>query len=135
MDKPWNIVLYSDEVGVSPLKVDTRKTEAVYWTFMELGVQALSDEDAWFAIAAPRSTITAQTGASVSTLIKALWPAFFGKDGHDIAKSGMFLQLCGGNETSHMLFAAFQFLVCDERGHKYILGCKGSGGTKPCFSA
>ena len=79
VEEPWRLVLYSDEVGVSPLKVDTRKVEAVYWTFLELGVRAFDDENAWFAVAAPRSTVVQQTGAGASTLFKVLWPFFLAK--------------------------------------------------------
>ena len=76
-ERPWRIVLYNDEVGIVKLKRDSRKAEAVYWSFLEFGPTALADEDCWFAVCAPRSETIQLTGANTSALINAIWPVFF----------------------------------------------------------
>ena len=45
--KPWNIVLYADEVtpGNQLAYKNSRKFWAIYWSMLELGPQALADED------------------------------------------------------------------------------------------
>ena len=56
-DKPWHLVIYSDEISMSPLKEDRRKTMAVYYSFLELGADLLMREEAWFTVAVVRSTL------------------------------------------------------------------------------
>jgi hypothetical protein len=130
-ETPWTLIIYNDEVGVSPLKHDTRKVESVYWSFLELGTVALSTEEAWFVISAPRSDIIHAAGAGFSTWMKALFPSFFNPLGHDLS-NGIMLKLHGNNGVSVMLHATFQIFAADERAIKFLFGCKGSGGVKPC---
>ena len=57
-EKPWNIILYSDEVTPSNViaTVNNRKFQAVYWSFLEFGVNALSHEETWFPLMTEFST-------------------------------------------------------------------------------
>ncbi len=55
-ETPWPLVVYSDEIGVSPLKEDTRKCEATYWLLLELGEAWRCNDNGWFVVASPRST-------------------------------------------------------------------------------
>ena len=50
LSKPWRLVLYTDEVDPGdPLSPEHgRKVQACYWSIMEFGAAALSEEDAWF---------------------------------------------------------------------------------------
>lgn len=45
-DKPWRIALYSDEItpGNPKLSVNLRKAQAVYWSILELGEEAMTSE-------------------------------------------------------------------------------------------
>ena len=47
LGKPWNIVLYADEVtpGNQLAYKNSRKFWAIYWSVLEWGPQALADED------------------------------------------------------------------------------------------
>ena len=58
-EDPWTIVIYSDEVTPgNPLAcANERKFQAVYWTFLELGVNALSRETSWFTLMTEYSSI------------------------------------------------------------------------------
>ena len=108
--------------------------EAENWTMLELGVEAMSEEDAWFAVCVLRSTIVQQTGASTSAVMKAIWPLFFGHAGHDFAKSGIIIELSDRDPpTRHVVFADFSFFVGDDRALKFILGCKGCSRLNFCY--
>ena len=50
VDKPWRIVLYSDEVTFgNQLKPNNqRKVQAIYWSFAKLDAPFLSNEYGWF---------------------------------------------------------------------------------------
>ena len=132
VDKPWHIVMYSDGIGISPLGHDSRKVEAIYWSFLEFGCAALSKEDAWFVLAAVRGTETANLPGTMSHLFKRLLQEFF-TPVHNIATSGITLSLHGDNGPTALLVAAFGIVIGDERALAAILCCKGSAGTKPCF--
>ena len=48
---PLELVLYYDEVEPSdPLKKGDRKILAIYWSFANLGADALSNDDCWFTL-------------------------------------------------------------------------------------
>jgi hypothetical protein len=51
-DEPWQLIIYTDEVTPgNPLATNNkRKFHAVYWSFLELGMNALCREEAWFCI-------------------------------------------------------------------------------------
>ena len=88
VDAPWRILLYNDEVGLSPLKHDSRKTECFYWSFLELGMEALSTEEAWFCTAAIRSDIVAQVDGGVPHITKLLLRTMFATEGNNMATTG-----------------------------------------------
>ena len=56
--QPWRLALYSDEVvpGNVLSHDNKRKIWAVYWSLIDLSLQALSNEDAWFLLTAKRSS-------------------------------------------------------------------------------
>ena len=111
--QPWGLVLYSDEVtSGNALRPDNRrKVQCVYWSFKELGSAALCREDAWFLLAAVRSTLVQELEGGMSHLFKVLVPLFFGHAGHDLAASGVGLQLRG---ETRFLHARLAVMVSDE---------------------
>ena len=58
IEKPWNLILYTDEVtpGDVNATAPTRKIQAVYWSFKELGHAILCKEEAWFCALVLRSS-------------------------------------------------------------------------------
>ena len=56
-DKPWGLILYGDEVtpgdGIGGKQL--RKLQAVYYSFLEFGTLALSNEKLWFTLTTTRS--------------------------------------------------------------------------------
>ena len=79
LDDPWNIVMYTDEVtpGNVLAVVNNRKFHAIYWSFMELGSNALSREEAWFTVLLEFSTWVNLMHAGLSQVFKQCVKHFF----------------------------------------------------------
>ena len=75
---PWRLAMYSDEVVPgNALGVDNkRKIQAVYWSFLEFGAAALSQEDLWFVSTAKRSSEVKKVKGGMSQLMLALTRVF-----------------------------------------------------------
>ena len=71
MDVPWNLILYSDEVTPSNVLARdvTRKIQAVYFSFKELGYSALAREDAWFCLTVNRSSVVKRIQGGMSAIL------------------------------------------------------------------
>ncbi len=59
-ENPWSLILYSDEVtpGNVLATQNLRKIQVVYFSFLELGAQALAREDSWFCVTAKTVSYT-----------------------------------------------------------------------------
>ena len=132
-DHPWTIVLYCDEIGVKPLGDDTRKTETIYWSFLEFGPRILGMEDAWFALVSIRSTEVRKLAGGMSHVFSLVLPYFTGADIGDLTTAGMALQFFGSTAPTVMFFAAVGTLIADEVALKSVLCAKGASGMKPCW--
>ena len=131
-DRPWSIVLYSDEISPqNPLAagVDQRKVQAIYWTLREIGHDVSYAEELWFTLAIIRSTVVQSLAGGMSTVLYNLLPLFFGDSGHDIRTSGILLNLCGTRTFLHCQIAVH---ISDEPALAAVLGAKGHAGNKPC---
>ena len=71
---PWGLVVYFDEIMCgSPLaQGPKRKVQGVYWTFYELGMEALSDGSAWFEVAAFRQELVCTFVGEMSYLVEQM---------------------------------------------------------------
>ena len=69
MENQWSLVIYTDEiVPGNPLGHDNkRKAWVFYYSFVELGMHALCNEDAWFLLAATRSSNVKAVAGGLST--------------------------------------------------------------------
>jgi len=92
-EKPWNLVIYTDEVtpGNPMATLNKRKFHAFYWSFLEFGVLALSREECWFCAMTEHSILIAPLSAGLSQLVAAVLTKFF-SDGTNLATSGVLLQ-------------------------------------------
>ena len=72
-------MLYSDEVtpGNPLATLNKRKFHAIYWSFLEFGLNALSREEAWFCIATEYSILVNLLSAGLSQVIAKLLMVFF----------------------------------------------------------
>ena len=79
IDNPWNIILYSDEVmpGNVLAVINNRRFHAIYWSFMELGSNALSRQESWFTLLLEFSTWVNLMHAGLSQVVKQCIKQFF----------------------------------------------------------
>ena len=131
-EKPWNIILYSDEVTPgNPLSVsNTRKFQSVYLSFLEFGVNALSHEEAWFAIMTEFSTAVNTLHATLSQVFGAIVKSFFQPEGFHMMDSGMTILLDG---DYYRLFAKIGVVLQDGGAHKVVWQSRGDGASKFCL--
>ena len=131
-NKPWNIILYSDEVTPgNPLSVmNIRKFNSVYWSFAEFDTIALSHEESWFVLMAEFSTrVNAQSGG-LSQVFGNLIKSFFQPGGFHMMDGGMNLHL-GGED--YRLFAKIGVVLQDGGAHKATWQARGDGASKFCL--
>ena len=77
-EEPWSLILYNDEVGISPLNAhDARETQAVYWSIQEFGPENLCKEHGWFTIAAFQSDIAECVPGKMSQVCARLLGCLF----------------------------------------------------------
>ena len=96
---PWKMLLYLDEIspGNHLAYKHARKTWGVYWSILEFGAAALSEEELWFEVALLRTDIVKHIQGGVGALIKAiLAKGFFDQEGYDMGRTGVQLQLYDG---------------------------------------
>ena len=76
---PWRILFYNDEIGHNPLAPgdDTRKIQGAYWTMLELGIDAIHSENAWFIAAAVRSFLIKDLPGGISNMNNLLLKQLF----------------------------------------------------------
>ena len=86
-DKPWNIILYSDEVtpGNTHSPQNDRKFQAVYWSFLEFGPWALSHEEYWFPLMTEYSSVVKGCSGGLSQVFASLLKLFFEPGGFNAA--------------------------------------------------
>ena len=93
------LAVYTDEV--SPTQslwagTDTRKQQAVYWSFLDFQFPVLTNEDAWFTITTVRSELEKRIAGGMSTVLKHVLYLFFGHH-HDL-RNGVVINILGENE-------------------------------------
>ena len=127
-DKPWNLILYSDEVtpGDVTSQALSRKVQAIYYSFKELGHASLCREDAWFCVLVARSkTVQQMVPGGLVQIMKAVLMAMFAPDGTNLQLTGIHLS------NSVRLFAKLAIVVQDGAAHKELWGCR--DGTRICM--
>ena len=132
-DTPWSLIIYEDEIAPGDaLKVDLRKSHAIYWSFKEFGIEILCKEEVWFVACLARTSLVADLEAGTSHLFRFVLKFFFNPDGHNIALGGACLKLYGDNSATVMLFATLSVFISDEKALKDALLFKGASGLKIC---
>lgn len=129
---PWHMIFYNDEVspGNQLAFKNVRKLQGFYWSLLEWGAAALSNEDMWFELTFLRSTVTKTLRAGISGLIVTLVSFMFLSDtGHNF-RNGVTIPLFDG--TIVTLFIMFGITLADEGALHFIYESKGSAGLKCC---
>jgi hypothetical protein len=130
-ERPWTLVLYSDEVtpGSALAHITSRKSQAIYWSFLELGASALSREEAWFTACTARSSIVAGVDGGLAQLLGSNLKRFFNKTSGDNLLDGITLRYQDRNFVFYAKLGAF---LQDGLAHKETFHVKGDNGTRSC---
>ena len=132
-DHPWRIMLYQDGVDPSDglAKNHSRKSNVFYWSFLELGMDALCHEECWFTITLARYNTSMMLDGGITQLTSILMDSLFSPtaDGNNMKTKGCTLTIHG---EEFVIFADLGAIVSDEPAIKEMLACTGHAGTKPC---
>ena len=92
LDNPWSLVVYTDEVtpGNPIATLNKRKFHAIYWSFLEFGINALSREESWFCVVTEYSTAVNAMSAGLSQVMAAVLKCFF-SESVNLALTGVLL--------------------------------------------
>jgi hypothetical protein len=105
-----SIALYTDEVtpGNALAQANLRKLQAIYWSVLEFGYPALSNENSWFTLACIRSSEVNKLDGGMSELTRYLLHQFFGSSAqpHDL-RNGVLIRLPGDN-SSRLVFGSMK---------------------------
>ena len=128
-EAPWRLVVYAEEVtpGNALKPLNTRRIQALYWTFLDFGPRGMAAEALWM----PLCCLTSHLCRSISglaVLCNCLLKVFFAP--RDL-RAGLCLQTPGGQ---HVLFAKLlEVLVADEAALKHTVESKGAAGVLFCM--
>ena len=128
LEKPWNLVIYTDEVtpGNPLATLNKRKFHALYWSFLEFGVNALSKEESWFCAITEYSVLVSAFHAGLSQVVAVVLKQFF-SEGVNLASTGMLLPFGG------RLWAKLGGVLQDGGAHKSVWHARGDGASKFCL--
>ena len=128
-DTPWHLIMYGDEVtpGNQLSPDNARKMWIFYVSFLELGPEVLSQEDAWFCLAALRSKRVCDVHAGVAQAFKMLVKHLFCNTQCSLQTTGVSLS------PSTRIFCKLGMVLQDGGAQKLIWLVKGDAGTKCCM--
>ena len=134
--RPLKLVMYADEVtpGRELLAYNQKKLWVLYWSFLDFGQAALSNEDAWFTGMVLRSNIVKnKIAGGLAHVLKVYSKMFFQlKDGCDFRR-GIQLNVApagSANRDSSLVFAYLAKVIQDAEAHAIMMDWKGSGSIK-----
>ena len=132
-ERPWSLVLYSDEVTPRAVLATqpTRKSQSIYYSFLELGHVALAREESWLCAMVHRSSSVATADGGMGQVVGAILKLLFPAQGADLHLTGLMLYDEGGQ--GFRLHARLATFVQDGAAHKDIWKCKGDSGTRMCM--
>lgn len=128
--QPFRVCVYLDEVSPgNQLKINNkRKLWAVYWSVLEVGGYALSQEDNWFVLTSVRTETVGQMKGGLSHLFAHCLKLFALPNGS--LRTGISVQLLHGSST--LCFSIGMFLA-DEAAIKQCQENKGASGKMLCL--
>ena len=129
--QPWRLILYQDGVDPSDMgaKHHSRKSAVMYWSFVELGMLALSQEEVWGTVVVSRYSEYTQLPGKGGSIFEAVLEHFFGGT-HDIRRSGCSVTFPDGEHA--LLLAKASVLLADLPALKECIDCKGHSGALCC---
>ena len=132
-EHPWRLLIYNDESspGNQLAFKNARKLQGIYWTILELGIAALSNEDCWFEACFSQVNDVENIAGGISMLLALIITYMFSKTGgRNFATSGVCVTLNTGAVVT--LFLSFAIVIADEAALHAIFESKGASGLKCC---
>ena len=128
---PWRLILYQDGVDPSDglAKNHSRKSAVYYWSFVELGLRALSMEEVWGTLICLRYQEYTKLAGKHASLFDAVLDQFFSET-HHFRKTGCSLKFPNGERV--LLLAKPSVLLADLPALAECLSCKGHAGLMCC---
>jgi hypothetical protein len=128
---PWRLIIYQDGVDPSDglAKNHSRKSAVYYWSFVELGLRALSKEEVWGVMTVSRYYEYTQLAGRHASLFEAVLNQFFGET-HHFRKTGCALKFPNGERA--LLIAEASVLLADLPAMSECISCKGHAGLMCC---
>ena len=127
---PWGGIIYADEVHPgNQLSSSGRKTWAVYFSFLEMSPQLLSDERHWFTLLVLRSDLVAKMEAGIGQCMRQVLERLFGGDTNPM--HGVALR---STTTRIRLFFKLSMFLQDGSAQKFTFSNRQDSGTKMCMS-
>ena len=131
-EDPWSLILYTD--GVTPgdplTPMNKRKFQTCYWSFLELGANALSKEESWFTVMTELEIVVAKVSAGLSQLFACIIRLFFDSEGFNMNTVGVLLPFASGDIR---LFCKLKLVLQDGLAHKQIWHSRGDNASKMCL--
>ena len=122
MDKPWNLILYSDEcLPANALGRAANKCWVVYCSFKELGKGALSHTQHWLLLAVVRTSIVASLEGHMRQVMKVVMEQICSS----VASPLVGILLPGPGGEQHRLYWTMGYWVQDGASQKINFGLKG----------
>ena len=94
-EDPWSLILYTD--GVTPgdplTPMNKRKFQTCYWSFLELGANALSKEESWFTVMTELEIVVAKVSAGLSQLFACIILVVFDTERLNMSTAGGLIPL------------------------------------------
>ena len=137
------LAIYSDEVtpGRELLKYNDKKFWTLYWSFLDFGPAALSNEDAWFTGLTVRSTTVKKLEGGLSQLIKTYLNMFFNIAGGCDFRKGVMLNVqpaesaratAASAQDTTLVLADLAMVLQNAEAHALAFGWKGTSSIKCC---
>ena len=129
--QPWHLIVYNDEItpGNQLAHKHSRKTQAIYFSFLELGPLLAGEQMWWTATLAASKEVSELRGgmsAVIGTFIRQFWT-----DKFDITTGGLSIPLAAGKRIQFM--AEYGVSLSDELALHMQFMSKGSSGLKCCI--
>lgn len=129
-DKPWRMILYSDEVHPGhQLSSGSRKVWAIYLGFLEYG-QELHQEELWLPLLICRSSIVGQLASSIGQCFKLVLEAMFS---NPMASPLTGVRLKHPNGKHLVLHWTVSMFLQDGSAHKFTFSNKQDAGSRVCM--
>jgi len=131
IQSPWGLIMYSDEVdpGDPLMGKHGRKYQAVYWSILEFGANALSEEELWFTFCTVRSVVVRQMVGGMSALMACLLRHMF-HGVHSPSDAGILIDL-GGLQIR--FFFELRQMIGDELALQQLNCHRGASAEVPCM--